>query len=457
MISRSIFVSLIWGVIILGNTFAQPSADGAGEPPTLQGSIELLDGRKLTGRIEFAAGGIALTEDDDQRQEVGLNELRSIQIEPKVAEGDPSKTESSLLDGALPAPWRSKDVGRLVVSGRSRWKDHRFILQSSPRAPGENFSAFHMAYLPMEGNGEIIARVAKIDNPEEDSYGGILMSSGLDPGDHKSVLSISATDHRINFRRWGYQGGSYTGKEDESFKPPYWLKLVRNGKDVKAFYSPDNRHWKLLKVSQGKMHQQRIFVGLMAKVQKFDRLSEVVFDHVSVNGKGSLPAEPALPHVVLTTGSKLAADILSADGTSIQLGGRWKDLKMTTQRVARLEFFHPLPGELEEVIQGNRTGLLMRSGDFSEGTFQSLADGKVKLTSLLFGEREHSVVDEADALVLRKVKGPPSPAVFRVETHAGSILFAQTARLEGSEIVLEVAGIGKVRLSGEEVRRLEKR
>jgi hypothetical protein len=124
--------------------------------------------------------------------------------------------------------------------------------------------------------------------------------------------------------------------------------------------------------------------------------------------------------------------------------------------VARVEFFHPLPADLARLVQGERAGLLLRSGDFSEGEFQSLRDGRIVLGSVLFGVSEFSILDEADALVLRKVAAPAEAPVVRLETQAGSILLASQASLADDKLVLDVPGLGEVRVGLAEIASLER-
>jgi hypothetical protein len=68
---------------------------------------------------------------------------------------------------------------------------------------------------------------------------------------------------------------------------------------------------------------------------------------------------------------------------------------------------------------------------------------------------EHSILDEVDALVLRKVV--EAPASYRVETQAGSVLLAQKAAIIGAELVVEVAGLGEARIGVAEVKSLQRK
>lgn len=449
-------------VLVLGQGLAQNESEpaatesgdsGGGNPgsSSLVGVLETREGAKWEGVIAIGDNAITITPGGATPVATPLGEIVSLEVERRMNEGqEPPET---LLSGALPAPWRNRDLGRTLVPGKARWLDGRFIVSASPRAADERFAAFHLVYAPVKGDCEIQARVVSLANEGEDSYAGIVICDGTTPEHRKAVLGVHPYGEKgVNFRRWGYQGGSATGRGLPTLKLPYWVKLVREGYDVTAYHSPDGRRWRMLKVSAGRMRDEQVYVGLAVQVGKFNGLSEAVIDRVSINGEGSEEAKPMLPHVVLRAGSRLAADVLRANRSAFHLGGRWEGRAVTAPQVARLEFFHPLPTDLAPLVKGDRPGLLLRSGDFSEGAFESLGEGKLRLGSVLLGSREHSILDEADCLVLRRLA--LEPARYRVETHAGSILLAQRASLLGEKLVLEVAGLGEVQFGVEELKSL---
>lgn len=424
-----------------------PAADAI---PFARAVLKTKGGDKLQGVVTIEEGVIVIQPEGGDAQRTSLAEVAGLEVE-LVSPGDSKEANETSPTGALPAPWRSRDLGRTVVPGKARWRDGRFVVAASPQVADERFSAFHLVYAPAEGDCEIQARVVSLNNEDEGSYAGIVICDGTTPENRKAVLGVHPHGEKgIHFRRWGYQGGSSTGTELPSLKLPYWVKLVREDYDVTAYYSPDGRRWKLLKVSSGKMRDQKVYMGLAVRMQKGDRLSEAVIDNVSINGEGSEEAKPMLPQVVLRSGSRVATDLAKANSTAFHFKGRWQGTAITAPQVARVEFFHPLPDEVAEVVQGERAGLLLRSGDFAEGAFDSLEEGKIRMGSLLFGTKEHSILDEADCLVLRKVA--KAPARYRVETHGGSVLLAQEAKLVGDRLVVQVAGLGEVRVGVSELK-----
>ena len=434
----------------------QYERDGVEDPAVVlrwpEGVIVTREGRRYQGRVSFFENSLKIEKDEKELASLALEEIGTVTIEH--ARGREDQLGNSGVEGALPAPWRNRDLGRTLLPGKVRWQDGVFRVLAAPKAGDERFAAFHLVYLPVEGDCEIQARVVSLNNEDDESYAGIVICDGTTPENRKALLGLHPHgEKRVNFRRWGYQGGSVTGKELPSLKLPYWLKLVREGYDVTAYHSPDGRRWRMLKVSAGRMRDKKAFVGLAVQIGKDDRLSEAVIDRVSVNGEGGAEAEAMLPHLVLRGGSRLAAEIKEGNRSAFQLGGRWEGRTVTTPQVARLEFFHPLPVEVAALVEGERKGLLLRSGDFSEGGFESLEEGNIRLGSVLLGSRQHSILDEADCLVLGKVV---SGAVrFRIATQSGSVLLAEKASFERGELVATVAGLGEVRFGLEEISSLQ--
>ena len=421
------------------------------ESVVLVGELESGSGGKLEGRVVFAENGIGIISEGAPMVVTPLDDIVRLLVRRKAASNE--KQPGAPTGQAPPAPWRNRDLGRTIVPGKVAWGDGKFLISSSPRAEDERFAAFHLVYFPVKGDCEIQARVVSLANEDEDSYAGIVICDGTTPENRKAVLGIHPHgDKGVSFRRWGYQGGNSTGKKIPSLQLPYWVKLVRKGYDVRAYYSPDGRRWKFLEVSPGRMRDEQVYVGLAVRMQKYDRLSEAVIDRVSINGEGDRESEPILPHVVLRAGSRLAAEVRRGDRTALHLGGRLEGLAVTMPQVARVEFFHPLPEEVAPLVDGKRVGLLLRSGDFSEGTLDYLREGKLRLGSVLFGSREHSVLEECDCLVLREVV--EEPARYRVETLDGSVLLAQQAGFRSGRLVLEVAGLGEIEVAPGELKSL---
>ena len=182
----------------------------------------------------------------------------------------------------------------------------------------------------------------------------------------------------------------------------------------------------------------------------------MVIDQVSLNGEPVVPAPPVPPRLVLYTGTVLASEVESATTRNFKLSGRWESKAILTPWVARVEFVHPLVDDSADAATAGRQGIALRDGDFAEGEFVSLEDGRLKLNTTLFGPMDRSVLDDVDALILRKVSPPSTPVIFRVATHGGSEFLVSEMALVENGVQLDVRALGRIELKAEEIRSIER-
>tara|TARA_B100000686_G_C16531273_1_gene832448 strand:- start:116 stop:781 length:666 start_codon:yes stop_codon:yes gene_type:complete len=128
-------------------------------------------------------------------------------------------------------------------------------------------------------------------------------------------------------------------------------------------------------------------------------------------------------------GARLPGEIKLANGTvvarafedvseaRVRFAQSLEGLVVRGEDVARL-VFSPLAAV--ERIPNRRTGVLLRSGDFVDGEFAGLKDGRITISSVLFGKKEFVVEEEAVAVVLHPVR--KRTAAFEGHCADGSVL-----------------------------------
>ena len=446
--SRPTIATLIVSFAVLGQSPVVVADPG----PDVVGEAKLTDGDSVSGIASFSQGKLQLG-----GQAIAFEDLKSLSLKPEstVAAAAPSKGATA---GKLPAPWQSRDVGRLIEPGRTSWDSGAFTLMVSPPHPHEDFSSFRMAYQPIkDGDVEVVARVVEIENPDKDSRAGVIICSEPHPEAAKAMLTVSA-EHGAYLRTWGYKGGSTRGDRRAEIKPPYWVKLTRSDGLLRAYTSADGRRWKMFHEKHAsKLRTGKVYAGPAAYVTETDRLSRVVIDNVRLNGEHDIALEPALPRLVLVDGSMIAAEIEQASGAAFKLAGRWSGTSVTTPLVARVEFLHPLPDDLAERANGDRRGMLLRGGDFADGELKSIgADGQLEMQSLLLGKLSRSITEDVDALVLRSVQAPRDDVKFVVDTQAGSSFQVRAIEVLEGGIRLDTRLLGALELRPEELRAIRR-
>ncbi len=142
------------------------------------------------------------------------------------------------------------------------------------------------------------------------------------------------------------------------------------------------------------------------------------------------------PGVLLANGTFLARRVHAADQTSVKFSASLKEPALSTVNVARI-IFQPLAPELAVRLQPGRAGLLLANRDFAEGEFKGFADGKIKLSSVLFGVKSYDA-DKVVAVILRDPK--PAAARYALRTRDQSLLLITALRVEKDGVtVLDAA------------------
>jgi hypothetical protein len=155
--------------------------------------------------------------------------------------------------------------------------------------------------------------------------------------------------------------------------------------------------------------------------------------------------------IVLTDGTALAAATFRrADDDTIKLVPAMMSAEVSVKsvRVARIVF-----SELTIVPSSNgATGVLLESGDFVEGDFLGLENGKAKISSVLFGIQSFEVGRPAKAVILRDAKAPSGNVIVRLVD--GSVLPASSIVLDRAATKIEKTPFGTITVPFDQIAHL---
>lgn len=156
----------------------------------------------------------------------------------------------------------------------------------------------------------------------------------------------------------------------------------------------------------------------------------------SVPAVGGVPvaAGPILPAgVVLVSGAILDAPLQSANESSVRFQGVLGRSSLPLAKVARLHL-RPITGELAAALPKGRTGVLLKNRDFIDGDFAGIENGRLKLGSMLYGNRTFDLGREVVAVVLRSYSPPPWRWVLTARD--GTMLYGKSITLEPMRVSL---------------------
>jgi hypothetical protein len=181
----------------------------------------------------------------------------------------------------LPAPWSSRDIGVVAVPGSAHEKEGTFTLTGTLDIWGKS-DGFRFVHRPLDGDGQIIARVTAVQNTQEHAKAGVMIRESLAPDSRHATMVVTPADGTQFLRR------KETGEVTINTNPgrnqgtmPYWVKLVRQGDRFTAYESTDGEKWVMADSDTVSM-PRRVFLGLVASSHQKEVTNTSTLDHVDV-------------------------------------------------------------------------------------------------------------------------------------------------------------------------------
>ena len=186
----------------------------------------------------------------------------------------------------LPGGWLDIDVGQVGLAGSGTFSNGTFTVQASGTGTwSTSADQIHFVYQPLDGDGEIIARLVSLQNgyaPEA----GVAFRETLNPN-ATEALAIYYSGVLYTMQRTS-TGATTTYQTDLSVSLPKWMKLVRSGGTFTAYASSDGTTWTQLGSTHSITMAQSAYVGLAVSSLSNSSLTTATFDNVSVVA-GAIP------------------------------------------------------------------------------------------------------------------------------------------------------------------------
>ena len=143
---------------------------------------------------------------------------------------------------------------------------------------------FHFAWQPMQGDGEIVARVLSIEKKHDWTKVGVMIRSDLAKEAMFGMMAC-APGGKTQFSKRLANAQAATSDNDDKAPLPRWVKLQRQGTTLIGFESADGQQWKEVGRASFPGLPPQSFVGLAVCAHVAGQLSEAQFDNVKVTQK----------------------------------------------------------------------------------------------------------------------------------------------------------------------------
>jgi hypothetical protein len=142
----------------------------------------------------------------------------------------------------LPSGWADSDIGAVGAAGSAAWSGGTFQVVGAGADVWGTADAFHYAYQSLNGDGQIIARVATIQNVNAWTKAGVMIRSSLAANAQFAFMIVSAgKGTALQYRTaTGGAAASITGTPAGALT---WVKLVRSGNTITASQSVNGSSW----------------------------------------------------------------------------------------------------------------------------------------------------------------------------------------------------------------------
>jgi len=202
----------------------------------------------------------------------------------------------------LPTPWESCLVGSSAGTAFFTPASGMFTLSSTGYS-SSNSDVQESAYLNLNGNGSIVARVVDLTGG---GWAGVQIRESCSPGAKKVLLKTQLqTILKAEVRQTSGGGTISTQIMRGGVK---WLKLVRTGNRFDEYTSVDGIAW-WSAFSTTLAMNTCVQMGLFSEGLSFSRAYQARFDNVMVTGSlcvaPSKSAEPEPQNVIAATGSRV--------------------------------------------------------------------------------------------------------------------------------------------------------
>ncbi len=180
----------------------------------------------------------------------------------------------------VPSPWATRDIGSVGTTGSATYLNGTFTLHGSGADIWDQSDSFRFVYQPLSGDGEIVARVASLDNTHPNAKAGLMIRETLTPDSRHAILNVTPAAG-IEFMRRVNPGAFTDYTPGGSETAPRWLRLVRAGNNFTAYKSSDGANWTLIGTSAINMSAQ-VYIGMVVTSHDDPVLCEARLDNVNV-------------------------------------------------------------------------------------------------------------------------------------------------------------------------------
>lgn len=200
-----------------------------------------------------------------------------------------------------PAPWAAQDIGSVGLAGSAALTNGTLTVTASGADLWGSSDEFHFFYAPRPGNGVISARIASQQATDPWAKAGVMMRESLASNAVYASSLVTASNGVAHQSRLLTGGGSASYSNPGA--APLWLRLTRSDSFFQSFVSTNGTNWTYWKTSIITNLGPDMLWGIAVTAHSDTQLSQVVLDHITLNGTPDVTT--ALTNYAVVAGATL--------------------------------------------------------------------------------------------------------------------------------------------------------
>jgi endoglucanase Acf2 len=281
--------------------------------------------------------------------------------------------------GGLPSPWQNADIGSVTPAGSASFASGTFTVRGAGADIWGTADGFHFVYQTLNGNGEVVARVATIQNTDPWAKVGVMIRESLTAGSRHALMCLTP-GNGLAFQRRNAPNGQSVTTAGGAGTAPVWVRLVRNGSTITAFRSANGTTWTQVGTDTVAMGTQ-VFVGMAVTSHLNGTLNTSTFTNVTVTPTGGGGGGA----ISINAGGSAAGSFVADTGFS---GG---SVATTTVAINTSLVSAPVPPQA--VYQSERWGACTYTiGGFAPGSAHTVSLHFAEFFWTTAGQRQFNVI-----------------------------------------------------------------
>jgi glucose/arabinose dehydrogenase/fibronectin type 3 domain-containing protein len=189
---------------------------------------------------------------------------------------------ASATTGSAPA-WSSGDIGAVAAAGSFTDNGSSLSISGSGADIWGTADEFQFAYRTLTGDGDLVARINTITNPNAWSKVGLMVRESLAASSRHGTMYLAA-GKGSSFQYRQSNGGTSAGDNgDNVLTLPRWIRIQRAGDVIRGYFSPDGVNWTQRGTITLATLPATVYVGIAITSHLDGTVATSTLDSVSLN------------------------------------------------------------------------------------------------------------------------------------------------------------------------------